>query len=84
MTGAVAISRGKENALQSPTYRILCVEADSDTCVLLGLLLGRADYEVECVGSVADGLRLAAVSSSTYTCSTAGSLTGRALSCASG
>ena len=39
--------------------RVLCVEADPDTCVLLSILLGRADYEVECVSTVADALRCA-------------------------
>lgn len=38
---------------------ILCVEKNSDTCVLLNFMLGRETNEVTCVSTVAEGLRLA-------------------------
>jgi two-component system, OmpR family, alkaline phosphatase synthesis response regulator PhoP len=36
--------------------RILCVEDDADTCELLSFMLGREDYEITCVRTVAEGL----------------------------
>lgn len=38
--------------------RILCVEDDPDTCQLLSVMLGRADYEITCVRTVTEGVSL--------------------------
>ena len=45
--------------MSTPQPRILCVEDDADTCMLLRVLLGQADYETEYASTLADGLQLA-------------------------
>jgi DNA-binding response OmpR family regulator len=41
------------------TKRVLCVDDNEDTCLMLSLLLKLAGYEVATAGTVADGLNLA-------------------------
>jgi DNA-binding response OmpR family regulator len=36
--------------------RILCIEDDEDTCVMLAIALARSDYEVESANTFAEGL----------------------------
>ena len=39
--------------------RILCVEANSDTCLLLAVMLGLTSFDVTCVSTAAEGMALA-------------------------
>ena len=45
--------------MRTKNPRILCVERDSDTCLLLAVMLGLTSYEVTCVSTMAEGLALA-------------------------
>lgn len=44
--------------MQPTKQRILCVEDNEDTCLMLSFLLGQAGYEVRQADSFAEGLRL--------------------------
>jgi DNA-binding response OmpR family regulator len=45
--------------MRTTNTRILCVERDSDTCLLLAVMLGLTSYDIVCVSTVAEGLALA-------------------------
>ncbi|MGH9902656.1 MAG: response regulator transcription factor [Pyrinomonadaceae bacterium] len=45
--------------MRSPRRRVLCAESDDDTCEMLKVLLGHADYEVKSASTVAEALGLA-------------------------
>ena len=39
--------------------RVLCIDDNEDTCLMMSVLLGLADYQVATAGTLADGLNLA-------------------------
>jgi DNA-binding response OmpR family regulator len=45
--------------MRTPNPRILCVERNSDTCLLLAVMLGLTSFDVRCVSTTAEGLALA-------------------------
>lgn len=45
--------------MRATNPRILCVERNSDTCLLLAVMLGLTSYDVRCVSTTAEGLALA-------------------------
>ena len=45
--------------MRTTNPRILCVEANSDTCLLLAVMLGLTSFDVTCVSTAAEGLALA-------------------------
>lgn len=44
--------------MRTTNPRILCVEANSDTCLLLAVMLGLTSFDVTCVSTAAEGLAL--------------------------
>ena len=45
--------------MRTTNPRILCVERDSDTCLLLAVMLGLTSFDVRCVSRAAEGMALA-------------------------
>ena len=45
--------------MRTTNPRILCVERNSDTCLLLAVMLGLTSFDVTCVSTAAEGLALA-------------------------
>ena len=45
--------------MRTTNPRILCVERNSDTCLLLAVMLGLTSFDVRCVSTTAEGLALA-------------------------